>query len=188
MSKKISEKEIKIRQAKKFVEEATPYSCAVHLMQSVQSNPALAVVLGLTIAEVLKGVESGIAPKDKEFSNYVAQVCNDKQIDIHKMYPNEFQKPFPVAGLLIYVLQIIDHAQLATGIHASLTPMLVDDKLTVDIKTDPQNISLLDAGTKYINEATAGVNLFADAQRYTHTFINLVLTAIVSIIDRYQEK
>lgn len=189
MSKKSVENEIKLKRAKKAVAEATPYGCAQQLMSVMQNNMPFAATVGLSCAEILKFIEDGKAPKDKTFSQFVAVLCNDKQQSLHNLYPNEMPpKPFPVASLAIAALQILDNAKLVEGIKASLVPTLVKDKLTIDIHTDPANISITERGKEYLKKASSACNLFSNAQTYGPGFARILVEEVAYIISLHQEK
>ncbi|MGN1281839.1 MAG: hypothetical protein ACI4UM_08070 [Succinivibrio sp.] len=185
MSKKSNEKQIKLKRAKKAVEQATPYNSTLSLLTTFERNMPLAAVIGLSVAEILMNIREGTAPKDNTFSQFVAEVCNSRQHALHDLYPEQMPpKPFPISSLIIATMQILDNAELVTGIRAQLVPRLENEKITIDIKTDPKNISLLDKGNEYIQKANSICNLFTSLDTYGPRFAELAYQEVVYILEK----
>ena len=183
---KISEKEIKLRKARKAVAEATPLSCTQSLLDNLRTNFALSVNLGLSVAELLNFIKDNKAPKDNTFSNFVAALCDDRQHLVHKLFPDATPKPFSVASLVIGVLQLVDNAHLVEGVSAKLVPVLVNDKITIGIKTDPANVKVTEQGLEFIEEAKGASSVFSNPQNYGLTFARLAVSTVEKIISELE--
>lgn len=148
----------------------------------MQTNPGLCAVVGLSIAEILNALEENVAPRDNNFSSYVAMVCSEKYRVIHELYKDAFPREVAMPAVMIPVLQIMDNCKLANGIHVSLTPVIVKDKITVSVNTDHENLSVTAKGLEYLKNASSAASLFVDRANYGPTFANLVIAQLDELV------
>ncbi|MGN0894456.1 MAG: hypothetical protein ACI4ND_05610 [Succinivibrio sp.] len=185
MSKKSIEKKIRLKKAMKAVKNATPYKYTLSLLESFEGSMLLATIVGLSIAEILKSIDENKAPKDSSFTNFVAYICEYRQRALFNFYAGQTtSEPYPIISLIIAVMQILDNADLLTGIKAQLVPTIEKGKLTIDIKTDPKNISLLEQGKEYIKSADSICSLFTAPEDYGQKFAELAYSKVVYILDK----
>ena len=89
---KISEKEIKLRKARKAVAEATPLSCAQSLLDNLRTNFALSVNLGLSVAELLNFIKDNKAAdleNDAAMTASIEDAINEDRA-AHNLEPIDF--------------------------------------------------------------------------------------------------
>ena len=188
MSNKLSKKDIKLRKAKSAIAKTTPFTGALRIAKILEDDQLFAGIIGLSVAEILRIIEKGEAPKDNSFSRFIAVVCNEKQETIKRLYPNAIAKPYKIPSLCICVMQILDNAKLLTGVSAPLVPTLIDDKITIDIHTEPEKVEVTEEGKNYINTASSFCSLFTQVQNYGPNFANLLIKTVGAMLDRLKSE
>ncbi len=181
---KLSKRKIQERILKSKIKDLTNKDFAIKTLSILKDNQSTSATLGLTLYLILRQIKENKVPKTTSFEQFVVANCASAKITIYEIFPDDDDDDgYPIQFIGCTVLQILDNAELVTGVRAPLTPIVEHGLYAIDIKIDQNAIELTDNANEILRNLYS-IDPSTPANIMGKYYANLAIEYMQKIVDK----